>query len=168
MVSESQFRNGKVLGDSRIKQIIETFRACRNVSETARTCQVSWNTAKKYCWKSEAKKKIPNWRQKLDKEKLVHFFCIKYPLKSNKSCLEYVNLRISKPTSISSIFRIKMVLNIKRKRINNIAFQRSSKRILKLRNTFCKFMAENFQKEEIIWIDEVHIRSRDCNPTYGF
>jgi Holliday junction resolvasome RuvABC ATP-dependent DNA helicase subunit len=48
-----------------------------------------------------------------------------------------------------------------------VARQRSTKRIIYLRKEFCK-MISNFDYKRIIFIDEVHVTSKDTSVAYGY
>lgn len=58
-------------------------------------------------------------------------------------------------------------LNFTRKKISNVAFQKSTKRIQD-QIKMLKSIIQNFTKEDFIWIDECHVTHEDCRARYGY
>ena len=156
--------SSKRFSKEKIEFIQETFRSYQNMKKTSRICQVSKNSVKKY----------KNYQISSEEttislvEALVKLFTLKNPIQTNKMLQNYLLQKTSKIWSLSQLCKIKKRIGIRRRRVNNVASQRDTERIQRLRITFKEHMISNFIPQEIMWIDEVHVKSRDMNPTYGY
>ena len=56
----------------------------------------------------------------------------------------------------------------KHKRLNCIAYQRTTPRIKLFRKMISNFMLQMVPRENVLWIDETHLVSKDYNPRYGY
>jgi hypothetical protein len=64
--------------------------------------------------------------------------------------------------------QVRLYHGFKYKRLNCIAYQRTTPRIRILRQMISNFMLQRVSRENVLWIDETHLVSKDYNPKYGY
>ena len=165
------FDKGRRLPKSMIAKIRFYYSKSFSIYQTARKYKLAYNTVSKYI-KSN---KIPNLGRPKDQTPFrnttiysyINYFTLKFPHRQAKHLKESIEQRFQLNISLSTLCKIKKRLDIKKKRVNVIASQRFTPRIIYLRKAFCKIMRQ-LERENVIWVDETHVKSKDLNHRYAF
>lgn len=138
-------------------------------NEIANIEQIHYNTAKKYFMETEKVTKPQKWTLLHNPKNIILLETMIeiYPTMINKEKSEIFRRITGHSISTSYLSKIQKNLGYRRKRVCPVAIQRSSRRIIYLRKEFCKTML-NFDYKRIIFIDEVHVSSKDTSVAYGY
>ena len=166
------YERGKRLTLLKQLEISKKFKICKDIATTARLTKTSYQTAKKYALNSNINNKRgrPENCTKIRNEMIFNYiqaFTYQFPTAFNRILIQRLNNRFSIAISKSNMSKIKKKLNIKRKRVSLCASQTNSPRIRQLRVILSKMMVK-LDKEDIIWVDETHLRSSDLKPRYVY
>ena len=82
--------------------------------------------------------------------KSIFRYISKNPSHTTKTLQNYLKSKHLFNISESTLSKFKKKNKIVRKRVNNVAQQRSTPRIIRMRNSFKIFMLENFQPQQIL------------------